>query len=114
LNFPPSGLERGRLPLSGKKEERRFKLSRSYLCIPALPDSGFLRKIWKILADLKVGWQAKTISGGLPISGGFLADWTYFARFCFCLADLAYSGGFGASISKKQFCSHFYLHKKIS
>jgi hypothetical protein len=39
-----------------------------------LPDGGFLRQIWTILADLKVIWRAKNISGGLPISGGFLAD----------------------------------------
>jgi hypothetical protein len=37
----------------------------------ALPDGGFLRQICKILADLKVVWQVKNISGGLPISGGF-------------------------------------------
>jgi hypothetical protein len=37
----------------------------------ALPDGGFLRQICKIRADLKVIWQAKNISGGLPISGGF-------------------------------------------
>jgi hypothetical protein len=55
---------------------------------PALPDGGFLRQIWKILADLKVVWQAKNISGGLPISGGFLADLINFAWVCFCLAVL--------------------------
>jgi hypothetical protein len=69
----------------------------------ALPDSGFLRQIWTILADLKVIWQAKNISCGLPICGGFLADLTNFVRFSFCLAD---SGGFGVSIGKKQ---HFFL-----
>jgi hypothetical protein len=67
----------------------------------ALPDGGFLRQSWKILADLKVVWQAKNISGGLPISGGFLVDLTNFAWVCFCLAD---SGGFGVSVS-----SDFYI-----
>jgi hypothetical protein len=76
-----------------------------------LPDNGFLRQICKILADLKVVGRAKNISGGLPISGGFLADSTNFVWVCFCLAD---SGGFGAFISKKQLASHFFLHKKIS
>jgi hypothetical protein len=38
---------------------------------PALPNRGFLCQISKILADLKVVWQAKYISGGLSISGGF-------------------------------------------
>jgi hypothetical protein len=66
----------------------------------AFPDGGFLRQIWKILADLKVVWRAKNISGGLPISGGFLADLTNLALVCFCLVDLADSGGFGVSISK--------------
>jgi hypothetical protein len=77
----------------------------------ALPDGGFLRQICKILEDLKVVWGAKNISGGLPISGGLLADLTNFAWVCFCLAD---SGGFGVSISKKQLVSHFFFHKKIS
>jgi hypothetical protein len=70
----------------------------------ALPDGGFLRQIWKILADLKVVWQAKNISGRLPISGGFLVDLTNFAWVCFCLAD---SGGFGVSVSKKN---NFFLN----
>jgi hypothetical protein len=35
----------------------------------AWPDGGFLRQIWTILADLKVIWRAKNISGGQ-----FLAD----------------------------------------
>jgi hypothetical protein len=65
----------------------------------ALPDGGFHRQICKIMADLKVVWRVKNISGGLPISGGFLADLTNFARFWFCLAD---SGGFAVYISKKQ------------
>jgi hypothetical protein len=57
---------------------------------------------------LKVVWRAKNISGGLPISGGFLAYLTNFAWDCFCLADLADSGGFGVSVSKKQlFCLAF-------
>jgi hypothetical protein len=77
-----------------------------------LPDGGFLRQICKILADLKVIWRAKNISGGLPISGGFLADLTNFVWVCFCLADLADSGGFGAFISKKQLASHFFCIKK--
>jgi hypothetical protein len=76
----------------------------------AWPDGGFLRQICKILADLKVVWRAKNISGGLLISGGFLADLTNFAWVCFCLAD---SGGFGVSISKKQLVSHFFMHKKV-
>jgi hypothetical protein len=79
----------------------------------ALPDGGFLCQICKILADLKVTWRAKNISVGLPISGGFLADLTNFVCVCFCLADLADSGGFGAFISKKQLASHFILYKKI-
>jgi hypothetical protein len=78
----------------------------------ALPDGGFLRQICKIMADLKVIWRAKNISGGLPISGGFLADLTNFVWVCFCLGDLADSGGFGAFISKKQLASHFFLLKK--
>jgi hypothetical protein len=36
----------------------------------ALPDDGFVRQISKILADLKVVWRAKNISGGYQ----FLAD----------------------------------------
>jgi hypothetical protein len=75
----------------------------------ALPDGGFLRQIWKILADLKVIWRAKNISGGLLISGGFLADLTNFVWFCFCLADLADSGGFGVSINKKQLFFSLFL-----
>jgi hypothetical protein len=77
---------------------------------PVLPDGGFLRQIWTILADLKVVWQAKSISGGLPISGGFLADLTNFVCLCFCLVD---SGGFGVSISKKQLFFSLFLAKKI-
>jgi hypothetical protein len=81
-----------------------------WLCSkPALPDGGFLCQICKILADLKVIWRAKNISGGLPISGGFLADMTNFVWFCLCLADLADSVGFGAFISKKQLASHFFF-----
>jgi hypothetical protein len=52
-----------------------------------LPDGGFLRQIWKILADLKVVWRAKNISGGLPISGGF-------DQFCMVLFLSGKSGGF--------------------
>jgi hypothetical protein len=55
----------------------------------ALPDGGFLRQICKILADLKVVWRAKNISGGLPISGGFLADLTNSAWFVFVWRILA-------------------------
>jgi hypothetical protein len=51
--------------------------------LAVLPDSVFSRQIWKILADLKVTWRAKNISGGLPISGRFLADLTNFAWVCF-------------------------------
>jgi hypothetical protein len=54
-----------------------------------LPDGGFLRQIWTILADLKVVWRAKYISGGFPITGGFLADLINTAQAIFCLADLA-------------------------
>jgi hypothetical protein len=68
----------------------------------------FSNQTCKILADLKVVWQAKNISGGLPISGGFLADLTNFAWFCFCLAD---SGGLGVSISKNT-CFSLFLDKK--
>jgi hypothetical protein len=56
-----------------------------------LPDGGFLRQIWTILADLKVIWRAKNISGGLPISGGFLAD---FDQFCMGLFLSDGPGGF--------------------
>jgi hypothetical protein len=82
-----------------------------FLRLPAsaLPDGGFLRQICKILADLKVIWRAKNISGGLPISGGFLADLTNFEWICFCLADLADSGGFGAFISKKTTCFSLFF-----
>jgi hypothetical protein len=55
----------------------------------ALPDGGFLCQILKILADLKVVWREKNISGRLSISGGFLADLTNYAQGFFCLADLA-------------------------
>jgi hypothetical protein len=55
----------------------------------ALPDGGFQRQIWTILADLIVVWRAKNISGGLPISGGFLTDLTNSAQVYFCLSDLA-------------------------
>jgi hypothetical protein len=54
-----------------------------------LPDGGFLRQIWTILADLKVVWRAKNISGGFPIFGGFLADLSNSAKVYFCLDDLA-------------------------
>jgi hypothetical protein len=54
-----------------------------------LPDGGFLRQISKILADLKVVWLVKNISGRLPISGKFLADFTNYAQAIFCLANLA-------------------------
>jgi hypothetical protein len=63
-------------------------------------------KFWR---NLKVIWQAKNISGGLLISGGFLADLTNFVWFCFCLADLADSGGFGVSINKKQLFFSLFL-----
>jgi hypothetical protein len=53
-----------------------------------LPDSNFLRQISKILADLKVVWLEKIISGGLLISGGFLVDLTNSAQALLCLADL--------------------------
>jgi hypothetical protein len=76
-----------------------------------LPDGGFLRQICKILADLKVVWRAKNISGGLPISGGFLADLTNFAWVCFNLADLAV---LESLLAKKQLVSHFFLHKKMN
>jgi hypothetical protein len=54
-----------------------------------LPDGSILRQIPTILADLKVVWRAKNISGGFTISGGFLADLTNSAPVYFCLADLA-------------------------
>jgi hypothetical protein len=72
-----------------------------------LQDGGFLRQIRKILADWKVVWQAKNISCGLPISGGF----DQFCMICFCLVD---SGGFEVSISKKKLVSQYFLLKKIS
>jgi hypothetical protein len=68
----------------------------------ALPDGGFLRQIWIILADLKVVWRVKNISGRLSISGGFLTDLTNLAWVCFCLVELADAGGFGVLISKIQ------------
>jgi hypothetical protein len=95
--------------LEAKGDDRSSLLSS--IVQAALPDGGFLRQICKILADLKVVWRAKNISGGLPISGGFLADLTNFAWFCFCLVD---SGGFGVYISKKTLVSHFFLHQKIT
>jgi hypothetical protein len=55
----------------------------------ALPDGGFLRQILTILADWKVVWQAKNISGGFSISGGFLADLTNSAQVYFFQLDLA-------------------------
>jgi hypothetical protein len=54
-----------------------------------LQGGGFLRQIWTILADLKVVWREIFISGGFPISGGFLADLTNSAQVYFCLTDLA-------------------------
>jgi hypothetical protein len=69
----------------------------------------FSDRFGKILADLKVVWRAKIISGGLPISRGLRADFTNFAWFCFCLADLAV---LESLLAKKQFFSHFFLHKK--
>jgi hypothetical protein len=59
------------------------------VAVTALPEGGFLRQISTILADLKVVWQAKNISGGFPISGRFLADLTNFAQIYFFLAYLA-------------------------
>jgi hypothetical protein len=61
------------------------------LKLTALPDGGFLCQIWTILADLKVIWRAKNISDGLPIYGGFLAD---FDQFCMGLFLSDGSGGF--------------------
>jgi hypothetical protein len=78
-----------------------------------LPDGGFLRQIWTILADLKVVWRAKNILGGLPISGGFLADLNNFAWVCFCLADLADSGVSRVFMSKKTNFFSLFFHKKI-
>jgi hypothetical protein len=76
-----------------------------------LLDGGFLRQIWKILADLKVIWQAKNISGGLPISGGFLADLTNFTWvFVFVWRILA---GLESLLAKnKLFFSLFLPYKK--
>jgi hypothetical protein len=57
---------------------------------------------------LKVVWREKNISafsGGLPISGEFLADFTNSEQALFCLADLAVFWRFCSlqklSISKK-------------
>jgi hypothetical protein len=72
----------------------------------ALPDGGFLRQICKILADLKVVWQAKNISGGLPISGGFLADLTNSAWFVFVLRILAV---LKSVLAKKQTCFSIFF-----
>jgi hypothetical protein len=60
---------------------------------------------------LKVDWRAKNISGGLPISGGFLADMTNFVLFCIWLAD---SGGFEVSNSKKLIFSLFLQEKLVT
>jgi hypothetical protein len=69
----------------------------------------FSARFGKFWRNLKVIWRAKNISGGLLISGGFLADLTNFVWFCFCLADLADSGGFGVSINKKQLFFSLFL-----
>jgi hypothetical protein len=56
----------------------------------ALPDDGFLRQIWKILADLKVVWRAKKIlavSQFLRVSSGF-------DQFCMVLFLSGGSDGF--------------------
>jgi hypothetical protein len=73
----------------------------------ALPDGDFLRQIWKILSDFKVVWRAKNISGGLPISGGFLADLINLALVCFCLAVLE------SLLAKKQLFLTFYCIIKM-
>jgi hypothetical protein len=77
---------------------------------PALPDDGFLRQICKILADLKVISRAKNISGGLPISGGFLEDLTNFVWVCFCLVDLV---GLEPLLAKNNLILTFFCIKKI-
>jgi hypothetical protein len=69
--------------------EERFGVARKTFTATALPDGGFLRQISKILSDLKVVWLEKIISGGLPISDGFLADLTNSEQALFCLAYLA-------------------------
>jgi hypothetical protein len=96
-------------PLQTPREDNAMLFAHAGHCHTAFSDSGFLHQIWKILADLKVVWQAKNSSGGLPISGGFLADLTNFAWVCFCLADF---GGFGVSVRKKPFFSHFFFQIK--
>jgi hypothetical protein len=70
-----------------------------------LPDGGFLRRICKIRADLKVFWRAKNILA----DSQFLADLTNFAWVCCCLAD---SGGFEVSVSKKTTCFSLSLALK--
>jgi hypothetical protein len=76
-----------------------------------LPDGGFLRQIWTILADFKVVWQNFFISGGFPISGKFLADLTNSAQVDY-LSDR--SGGvlavFESLFTKKLLCSNSCLH----
>jgi hypothetical protein len=67
--------------------------------VSALPDGSFLLQIWTTLADLKVVWQAKNISGGFLISGGFMADLTNSAKGVFLSGR---SGGFRVSINKNK------------
>jgi hypothetical protein len=57
--------------------------------VSALPDGSFLRQIWTTLADLKVVWQAKNISGEFLILADLWRIWPILQKVFFCLADLA-------------------------
>jgi hypothetical protein len=63
-----------------------------------VPDGGFVRQIWKYLADLKVNWRAKYISGGLLVLADFWRILTPFFRIIFVWQIWRISGGFGLSI----------------
>jgi hypothetical protein len=84
------------------------------LCLAALPDGGFLRKICKILADLKVICRSKNISGGLLISGRFLADLTNFAWVGFFWWIWQILALLESLLAKKTTCFSLFHALKIS
>jgi hypothetical protein len=53
----------------GQRQPDRAAAGRGIPIITALPDDPLFRQIYTFLADLKVVWQAKNISGGLPMVG---------------------------------------------